>query len=369
MAEQDDDDDKQNEPSAKKLEDARKKGEVPRSTDLNTAAAYAGLLLAGGALGAASLQQFMDFGAGIIAKADTLAPIFFRDGNVALSGGLLDATGRATWPWFAVPATLVLLSIFAQRSLIFAPSKLEPKLSRISVISNAKNKFGRSGLFEFVKSAVKLFVISAILGVFLSTQIEEIIYSLIYSPGLVTQLFLNLGFEFLAVVAIVSFVIGGVDYMWQYSDHMRKNRMSHKELKDEAKDAEGDPHLKQQRRQRGMEIASNQMLQDVPEASVIIVNPTHFAVALKWDRARGTAPVCVAKGTDEIAARIREIAQEAAIPIHSDPPTARALHASVSIGAEIEEQYYQPVAVAIRFAEDMQAQAQKSYTSRKGSSA
>ena len=364
MAQQEEDDEKQNEPSEKKLEDARKKGAVPRSLDLNTAASYGGMLLAGGAFGAASLQQFADFGASLLDQADSLAPIFFKDGNPALSGGIIDATGRASWPWFIVPAVIVLLSILSQRSLIFAPTKLEPKLSRISLLSNAKNKFGRTGLFEFFKSAVKLFLISAILAVFINARLEEIVYSLVYDPGVVTRLFLDLGFQFLAVVAIVSVVIGGVDYAWQYSDHMRRNRMSHKELKEETKEAEGDPYQKQQRRQRGMEIASNRMLRDVPDASVVIVNPTHYAVALKWDRGKGSAPLCVAKGTDEIASRIREIAHETGIPIHSDPPTARALHASVAIGAEIEEEHYQPVAVAIRFAEDMRARAKQSYTAK-----
>ena len=96
-----------------------------------------------------------------------------------------------------------------------------------------------------------------------------------------------------------------------------------------------------------------QMMTDVPKADVVIVNPTHFAVALKWNRAPGSAPVCVAKGTDHVAARIRECARDAGVPIHSDPPTARALHASVEIGQEVQPEHYKPVAAAIRFAEDM----------------
>ena len=148
-----------------------------------------------------------------------------------------------------------------------------------------------------------------------------------------------------------------VDYLWQHAEHLRKNRMSRKELQDETKDAEGDPHVKQQRRQRAQDIASNQMMADVPKADVVIVNPTHFAVALKWSRATGTAPVCVAKGVDEVAAAIRSKAGNAGVPIHSDPPTARALHATVEIGQEIAEEYYRPVAAAIRFAEAMRKRA------------
>ena len=127
--------------------------------------------------------------------------------------------------------------------------------------------------------------------------------------------------------------------------------MSRKELTDEAKNSDGDPAMKQQRRQKGIAIAMNQMMADVPDADVIIVNPTHYAVALKWDRMRGGAPECVAKGVDLVAAQIREVAQENGVPIHSDPPTARALFATVEIGDQIMRDHYKAVAAAIRFAD------------------
>jgi flagellar biosynthetic protein FlhB len=162
---------------------------------------------------------------------------------------------------------------------------------------------------------------------------------------------------FLAVVVIVSGVIGALDALWQHASHMRKNRMSRKEVADESKESEGDPHLKQERRQRALTASQNQMMKDVPSADVIIVNPTHYAVALKWSRLPGEAPVCVAKGVDEIAKTIRRLGAEAGVPVHSDPPTARALHASVDIGAQIRQEDFGPVAAAIRFAEDMRRRA------------
>ncbi|MEO1306687.1 MAG: EscU/YscU/HrcU family type III secretion system export apparatus switch protein, partial [Pseudomonadota bacterium] len=136
-----------------------KRGEVPRSTDLNNAAAYCGLLLAGASLGVFSFEQVANVLIVLLGQADKLAPVFFQHGTIALSGGLLGATAEATWSWFIGPMVLVLLSVIIQRSLVFAPSKLQPKLSRISILSNAKNKFGRTGLFEFLKSTVKLTVI------------------------------------------------------------------------------------------------------------------------------------------------------------------------------------------------------------------
>ena len=124
-------------------------------------------------------------------------------------------------------------------------------------------------------------------------------------------------------------------------------------MREEAKQSEGDPHMKAQRRSRAEAIATNRMLLDVPKADVVIVNPTHYAVALKWSRTRGSAPVCVAKGEDELALRIREIAATARMPVHADPPTARALHATVAIGREIAPEHYRAVAAAIRFADRM----------------
>lgn len=128
--------------------------------------------------------------------------------------------------------------------------------------------------------------------------------------------------------------------------------MSLKEMRDEQKEAEGDPEFKHRRKARAREIAMNQMLSDVPKADVVIVNPTHFAVALQWDR-QTAAPVCVAKGVDEVAHRIRKIAQESGVPIQRDPSTARALFATIEIGQEIMPEHYRPVAAAIRFAQEM----------------
>ena len=161
------------------------------------------------------------------------------------------------------------------------------------------------------------------------------------------------------LVALIAAVIGAIDYLWQRAEHLRRNRMSRKELMDEMKQSEGDPHMKSQRRQRGVEIATKQMVADTAKADVVIVNPTHYAVALQWKRESRRPPVCLAKGVDEVAARIREVAMEHGVPIHSDPPTARALHATIDIGQEIHPDHYKSVAAAIRFAEKMRQKAKK----------
>ncbi|MHA1527614.1 MAG: EscU/YscU/HrcU family type III secretion system export apparatus switch protein, partial [Alphaproteobacteria bacterium] len=135
--------------------------------------------------------------------------------------------------------------------------------------------------------------------------------------------------------------------------------MSHQELKDEGKQAEGDPHIRAQRRERAHQIANNRMLLAVPEADVVIANPTHYAVALKWPRHDGSAPVCLAKGVDEIALAIRARAAEAGVPVQTDPPTARSLHGLVEVGQEIRPEHYQAVAAAIIFADEMRRKARE----------
>ena len=342
--------DKQHEPTQKKLDDARKKGEVAKSADLTTAASYGGLLLAAFALGSGSIALLGTLFEVMLSRSFELAPLFFAAGT-PLSAGVMLTTFKSTLPWFGIPALAVLLSVIAQNAFVVAPDKLIPKLSRISPISNAKNKFGRNGLFEFAKSSVKLAIYSVLLGLFLYSKLPEILATVHLTPALIGVTLARLTLSFLLIVLVISGAIGAVDFLWQKQEHLRKNRMSRKEVTDEVKQQEGDPHMKQERRQRAQEIAMNQMLADVPDADVVIVNPTHYAVALKWSRLPGHAPECVAKGVDEIAARIREIAAESAVPIHSDPPTARALFATVEIGQQIEPDHYKAVAAAIRFAE------------------
>ena len=357
MSGQDDDSDKAYEPTPQKLLKARQKGEVAKSNDLSVVAAYSGFLVALFAAGQFGVQHMGTLFVVLIDQADAIGPLLIQGPSASPVGGMLNTAFLSAAVLFALPAAAVVLSLIAQRALIFAPSKLKPKLSRISIPSNAKNKFGRGGLFEFAKSFVKLAIYCTCLTLFLRSNLSDILSASAAPARSSVMLMMNLLFRFLFIVIAVALVIGAVDYLWQYAEHIRKNRMSRKEIQDETKDAEGDPHVKQQRRQRAQDIATNQMMADVPKADVVIVNPTHFAVVLKWARTAGSAPVCVAKGVDEVAAAIRAAAAEAGVPIHSDPPTARALHATVEIGQEISEEHYRPVAAAIRFAEAMRKRA------------
>lgn len=350
--------DKDHEPSQKKLDDARAQGDIARSQDLLVAVSYAAFLLVCLGLGAQALLQAGTAGAVILDQVDRLA-VVFSDGARAPLGRAMTAMVLPLTPLILVPMAAVLGVLFATRGLVFAPDKLAPKWSRISPFATAGQKFGRRGLFEFFKSFVKLVLVAVLLAFFLTSRADRILASHALPSAMGMAETLRLTVEFIILVVLISAIMGGIDVLWQRFEFLRSNRMSRKDLTDEAKESEGDPYMKAARRQKGREVANSRMLADVATADVVVVNPTHYAVALKWSRKHKQAPVCVAKGVDEIAARIRERAAEAGVPLHSDPATARAMHASVEIGQEIRPEHYRAVAAAIRFAEAMRKRARK----------
>ena len=348
---------KTEQPTEKKLNDARKRGEVAKSSDVSSAAGYLGLVVAFVSVGVGTIDRVGGDLSLFLSRADSLpSRVLTFGGAYNLEPFLIDVVVGIV-PIFAIPMVMVVFSLIAQRAVVFTPEKLMPKRSRISPVSIAGNKFGPSGLFEFSKSFVKLFIFASVLAVYISVNDKELLGS-VYAPAAQVGVLLvrNL-IQFLWLVFAIAAVISIVDYFWQSFEHRRKNMMSKQEIQDESKESEGDPYTKQKRRQRGYDIATQRMIADVPSADVVIVNPQHYAVALKWDRSTDAAPVCVAKGVDEIAARIREAAAGAGVPVRRDPPTARAIYAVVKIGAEIEPVHYKSVAAAIRFAENVRKMA------------
>ena len=354
---------KTHEATPHRLQKARDEGDIPRSTDAGTFAAYAGLALALGLAGEAAVTHLGELLTAPLARPFDLADRLLGSGGGATFGGGLGAVMAAALPIFALPAIAVVLVLVAQQGVTVASKKLQPKLSRINPIENAKQKYGLKGMVEFLKSAVKLLAIALILVMVIRAEVP-ILASHVHldarlSGGLLARAF----WDVITGVMIVSAIVAVLDILWQRLSFMNRMRMSHQELRDETKGTEGDPYMKQERRERGRKIAQNQALRDVAKADVVITNPEHYAVALQWDRSSGRAPVCLAKGLDQMALTIRRKATEAKVPIHPDPPTARALHASVEIGQEIRPDHYKAVAAAIVFAEKMRAEARRSWRS------
>ncbi len=347
------------EATQQRLDEARKKGDTPNSKDLAAVAAYVGLLLALYIAGSQATKATGNALAGLFSNADTMAPRLLAVGVAGTSLHLSVDAVLGLGPLFLLPFLLVLLVILAQRSMVFGFDKIMPKLSRISPISGAKQKFGITGMVEFLKAATKLTIISIILAIYLMSEMDNIVGSARVLPQAAPVQMAEIAFGLLVRITIIVGVIAAADFFWQRYDHARKLRMTYQEVKDEHKQSERDPQTKAQRQRRAQDIATNQMMHDVPKADVVIVNPTHFAVALRWERGNVGAPVLVAKGVDAIALRIRQVAEESGIPIHSDPPTARAIEATVEIGREIEPDQYHAVAAAIRFAEAMRRKAKE----------
>jgi flagellar biosynthetic protein FlhB len=341
------------EATPQRLAEARRKGDIPRSTDVTAAAVYLGFLAVVLTVGAYAVDRAASVLMIFIAQPDRLMGRILGPGGPGMTGAFMTDALRALAPFFLVPIAAVVVSLVGQQAVTFSGEKLVPKLSKLSLLKNAKQKFGIGGLVEFAKSLVKLLAVAAALLVYLSSDLDRMIGAARSDSMVTGALMMQSLVVLLSVTCVISVSIALVDLVWQRFHHARKLRMSYQDLKEEARQAEGDPHMKAQRRSRAQAIATNRMLLDVPRADVVIVNPTHYAVALKWARTPGSAPVCVAKGEGEIALRIREIAATARIPVHSDPPTARALHATVEIGREIAPEHYRAVAAAIRFADRM----------------
>jgi flagellar biosynthetic protein FlhB len=345
------------EPTPRRLEEARRRGEVPRSADVAAAAAYLGLLAAIAAFGAGMAREAGAALMPFLGRAEALEGRILGPGGAGLAASMLGEAVRALVPLLLLPFVLTLAALLAQGAFVPAPDKLAPKLSRISPAAVAARKFGRAGLVEFARSLAKAAAVSAALWFVLAAGLDRLLGTVRAPPALLPAELLDQGTGLLAVIAALAVAIGAIDYLWQRIEHARRLRMSHRELRDELRESEGDPQLKAVRRRRAEALARNRMLAEVPKADVVIVNPVHYAVALRWSRRRGSAPECVARGVDEVALAIRRRAMEAGVPVRADPPTARALYALVAIGEEVPPELWRAVAAAIRYATAMRARA------------
>jgi len=342
--------DKSFDPTPSRIERARREGDVPLSREVNAAASYLGLYLAiiAGAGSAA---------AGMIATLPALfhtpEPFFSVAAGTrsAVFGALAVKVALTACVFFIAPAACVVASIQLQRGFVFTLAKLKPKWSRLSPVDNAKQKYGPTGITEFLISAAKLLGIMLLFAAYFWSRFQDLPGTALIAPGGVVSTIFEMASLFIGIIFIFSIIIGSIDILRVRAQHKKRLMMSLEEVRQESKENDGDPHFKSKRRERSRAIAMNRMLLDVPKASVIIVNPTHYAVALRWDGPKSGAPTCVAKGVDELAAKIRQIAAEEGVPICRDAPTARAIFGAVEVGEEIKREHYAAVAAAIHFAE------------------
>jgi flagellar biosynthesis protein FlhB len=339
------------EPTAHKLEQARRLGEVPQSRDVTAFGLYVGLLVA---LAGFAGKMALDLGAALLAfleQPDQLLALRTPGALIGLVAGAGVDVLAGIAPLLLLPALGVVLALIAQQAFVFAGERLHPKWSRLSVIANARQRFGPTGLVEFAKTLLKLLAVTSVLVLVVWSSLDQILVLARSDARALGPSLLEMTERLLLPLLALTGVVAAADYVWQRFDHLKRQRMTREELKEEQKHTEVDPHLKQSRRERALAIATNRMLRDVPSADVVITNPSHYAVALRWDRARvGSAPHCVAKGADEIALRIKQIAQEHGVVTVEDRPLARSLYDLVEIGEEIRIEHYRAVAAALNYA-------------------
>jgi flagellar biosynthetic protein FlhB len=343
------DEEKTEEATPRKKEEARKKGQVPRSAELSMIVTLLASILILKALGGYFIQTWINF------MKQSLSPGFL---NLQIADG--EGAGLFQWNFkfflqFFLPLGVGVMLIgvlvnFLQSGALFSTEPLRPKWDRVNPLQGFKRLFSPRSVVELAKSIIKLGIVGFI---FWGAMRNEILpwteKSGRMSVVAIAEGFWNILYQVSIRMIMALLILAVLDYIYQRWEYRKSLRMSKKEVRDEFKQQEGDPLIKNKIRQRQRQMAMRRMMQDVPKADVIITNPTHFAVALQYDASQMSSPKVLAKGEDFLAAKIREIATENDVPIVENPPLARALYKAVDIGEFIPADLYQAVAEVLAF--------------------
>lgn len=341
-----DKDDKTEDATEHRIQKSQEKGDFPISKDLTLA-----LMLA-----ASMVSLFLIFPIlsgplamklrGIIEQAHVFS--FSQESTSKLSFMLFADIMPEFMGMMVVFIVAAIAGTYIQTKLTPNKEALKPKLEKISPLKGFKRLLSIKSLVELLKSLIKLIVVSTLLYVLLKDELKQI--PEISSQPIMTSLFLfwNLSFKLFMTALIFQVFIGGADYMYQRFEYFKRLKMSKQEIKEEYKEMEGDPHVKGKRRQLQRQASKNRMMDSIADATVIITNPTHYAVALKYSPGESKAPVVVAKGKDRIAQHIRELALKNWVHIIENPPLARALY-KIPLNKEIPQEFYKAVAEIIKY--------------------
>jgi flagellar biosynthetic protein FlhB len=343
-----DDTQKTEEPTPRRIEQAREKGQVAKSQEVNHWFMILAAAMMIGVFGAT-------FAGGVV---DSLYKFIARPHSIQVDGSgelqeLMSETFSQLGMAVLMPVAVVMLAAFIagiiQNGFVFSTETIMPKLSKLSLGKGLKRLFSTRSVVEFVKGILKICIVASVIALLLWPE-REIIFvvtsmDVVQFMGTLQALAVRV---LVGVLAIMT-VIAAIDFLYQKQQHTKELRMSKQELKDEFKQSEGDPMIKARLRQIRTERARRRMMAAVPEADVVVTNPTHYAVALKYDHEAMDAPVLVAKGADQVAFRIREVAEEHGIPVVENPPIARALYDNVDLDQAIPADHYKAVAEIIGY--------------------
>jgi flagellar biosynthetic protein FlhB len=346
MAEDNGDTDKTEEPTQKRLEEALKRGDVVKSQEVNTWFVIAGAALV--------LMAF----SGTMGKdlTTTMRGLIANSYDISVDGPalprLFQKIGSEMIAAVAIPFLILLLAALGgniiQHRLVWSFEALAPKLSKISPAAGAKRLFSKQALANLGKGLVKLVLVGSVLTALMWPERGRLEALTRSDPSFVMSLSLSLALKLLGSVVAMLAVVAAADYLFQYRQWYERQKMSLRELKEEFKQTEGDPAIKGRMKQVRQIRMRRRMMAAVPKATEVITNPTHYAIALEYERGMD-APICVAKGVDSIALKIREVAGKHSVPIVENPPLARALHATVQIDQQIPPEHYKAVAEVIGY--------------------
>jgi len=336
---------KTEQPTQKKLDDARKKGQNAKSQDVNAAVGLIGLLVCLMATGGAIVERMSK------SIAMTLEQLAGMKSNEALFAVLAEVVANGLWAVLPAVATSVALGFvasFAQVGFNISFEPLSPKFDKLNPAEGLKKMFSVRSIIDFLKMVVKAIALGAVLWILIVGMVPLLAGAAYFDPTGVGLIAWKAILKLLAAACIVFVVVGPVDFGLQKWLFKRDQKMTKDEVKREHKESEGDPHLKGERKQLARQMATTPPEKRVPGASVVVTNPTHYAVALRYAPGESPLPIVVAKGMDAQALRIRAIAEDARVPIISNPPLARALH-KLEIDQTIPEELFEAVAAVLRW--------------------
>ena len=331
--------------------EARKKGDFARSPDVATTLALAGaagvLLLGGSYFSQQMAEDLLPF----IARPHSM--MGGLDAGAGIEIGVYALSTVAPF-LLALMLAVIIGSVFGNvaqsQGFIFTAEKIKPKLSTLNPLSGFKRIFGPDGLVQFLKTFIKLVAIGVVCWFVLKPHTRELENLAAMSPMAILPFAMEICVRLFIAALVFLALTAGADYIWQRIRFARRMRMTKQESKDDYKQSEGDPHVKAKLRQIRMQRSRQRMMQAVPSATVIVTNPTHYSVALRYNPDDGDpAPICVAKGVDALALRIREVAKEHDVPIVENVPLARALYAQVEVDEIIPREHFEAAAKIIGF--------------------
>ena len=347
MAEEYDDSQRTEQPTQKRLRDAEEKGDIAQSPEIATlavlAAATAFIAMWSGST-ASELRALM--------TSFLAEPHRLKVSSGAMSD-LFGSLGMEIVGILAVPLGILAVASLAahwvQHPPGFSPDKLMPDVSRLSPLKGFGRIFGRAGLVNFLKGLLKVAAAGFAIYAIIWPSRDDVLAIVTLPVTQILPFVQSVTVNFLCAALAVLAVFAAADFGWQYFERLRRLKMTRQELRDEFKQTEGDPTVKARLKQIRSERARKRMMAAVPKAAVVITNPTHFAVALAYESGKMAAPVCVAKGADLIALKIREIAEAHNVPIVENPPLARTLFASVDVDETIKPEHFKAVAQVIGY--------------------